>query len=115
MKACAWKAVIVTSVALVTFCDSASAIPIKQGIKNKFSEAADDLQITFTGPVSEPKFTRFDGTQVTPTTVSQTSAEWTTSTLGDTVAGNNSAERFITFDGASGTRIDPAKSHWTKD
>jgi hypothetical protein len=108
MKVCAWKAVIVTSVALLMFCDSALAIPIKQGIKNKFSEAADDLQITFTGPVSEPKFTRFNGAQVNPSTVSATSAEWTTSTLGDTVAGSNSAERFITFDGASGTRIDPA-------
>jgi hypothetical protein len=115
MKVCAWKAVIVTSVALLMFCDSALAIPIKQGIKNKFSEAADDLQITFTGPVSEPKFTRFNGAQVNPSTVSATSAEWTTSTLGDTVAGSNSAERFITFDGASGTRIDPAKSHWTKN
>jgi hypothetical protein len=114
MKTCAWRAVIVASVVLISFSESAFAVPIKQGIKNKFSEEADDLQLTFTGAVSEPKYTRPNGTQVSPDTVNATSAKWSTGNLVDTVAGSSTAERFITFDGASGTRIDPAKSVWTK-
>ena len=51
-------------------------------IKNTFGSDANDLHLTFTVPVGNVKYQKADRTEVTPSSSSATTADWTTAQLG---------------------------------
>src|SRR6516165_6290118 len=65
---------------LVVAGDSAFAQVIDHDatIKNTFGSAANDLHLTFTVPVGNVKFQKADGTAVTPSSSTATTADWST-------------------------------------
>ena len=102
---------------LVVAGDSAFAQVIDHDatIKNTFGSAANDLHLTFTVPVGNVKFQKADGTAVTPSSSTATTADWSMAQLGESVA--NTAGRHILYNGDAAGLIDktPAKSWWTSN